>query len=299
VEWKLDGARVQAHRAGTEVRLYTRNLNDVTARLPSVVDVVGSLPVTSVVLDGEVLGVGDGDRPDAFQETMSRFGRHDGRGDGLAVWFFDCLHVDGVDLVDRPLRERAAALDRVAGPWRVPAVVTADAATADAFLADALRSGHEGVVVKAASSSYEAGRRGSAWRKVKPVLTFDLVVLAAEWGHGRRRGRLSNLHLGARDPAGGFVMVGKTFKGLTDALLEWQTAALLERETARHGIVVEVRPELVVEVALDGVQRSTRYAGGVALRFARVRRYRDDKVPGEADTIEDVRALLTRAPASG
>jgi DNA ligase-1 len=187
---------------------------------------------------------------------------------------------------------RAEVLDRVAGAWRVPNLLTDDPDAAASFLDGALARGHEGVVVKAATSTYEAGRRGSAWRKVKPVRTFDLVVLAAEWGHGRRRGWLSNLHLGARDPDGGFVMVGKTFKGLTDALLEWQTAALLERETGRHGIVVEVRPDLVVEVALDGVQRSPRYAGGVALRFARVRRYRDDKAPDEADTIDEVRALL-------
>jgi DNA ligase-1 len=292
VEWKLDGARVQAHRVGDQVRLYTRNLNDVTDRLQGVVDVVRSLPANQVVLDGEVLGVGEDERPDVFQDTMSSFGRHDGSAARLGVWFFDCMHLDGEDLLDRPLTERAAALDRVAAPWRVPSVLTDDPAEAEAFLAAALQAGHEGVMVKTAASPYEAGRRGQSWRKVKPVRTLDLVVLAAEWGHGRRQGWLSNLHLGARGSDGGFVMVGKTFKGLTDELLRWQTEQILERETRRHGIVVEARPELVVEIALDGVQTSTRYAGGVALRFARVRRYRDDKDANEADTIEDVRALL-------
>jgi DNA ligase-1 len=295
VEWKLDGARVQAHRLGDEVRLFTRNLNDVTDRLPGVVAVVRGLPVSAVVLDGEVIGVGDDERPGLFQDTMSLFGRHDGSGASLGVWFFDCLHLDGEDLIDHPLIERRAALERVAAGWEVPSIVTDDGAQAAAFLDDALASGHEGVMVKGASSRYEAGRRGQAWRKVKPVRTLDLVVLAAEWGHGRRRGWLSNLHLGARDPNGGFVMVGKTFKGLTDAMLEWQTAAFLERETSRTGITVHVRPELVVEVGLDGVQASTRYPGGVALRFARVKRYRDDKDAADADTIDDVRALLARA----
>jgi DNA ligase-1 len=305
VGWKLDGARIQAHRAGGEVRLYTRNLNDVTTRLPGVVDVVRSLPCDAVVLDGEVLGVGDdGATPDAFQDTMSRFGRRAPQRRGadengvagaqLGVWFFDCLHVDGDDLLDAPLRERQAHLDRLASTWRVPALVTADADDAGAFLDGALAAGHEGVVVKDIESAYEAGRRGAAWRKVKPVRTLDLVVLGAEWGHGRRRGWLSNLYLGARasEAGDGFVMVGKTFKGLTDALLTWQTEQLLARETHREGIAVFVRPELVVEIALDGVQTSTRYPGGVALRFARVRRYRDDKGPGEADTIDAVRALL-------
>lgn len=305
VEWKLDGARVQAHRNGDQVRLYTRNLNDVTDRLPRVVEVVRSLPVAQVVLDGEVIGVGDDARPDLFQSTMSRFGRHDGAGASLGVWFFDCLHLDGADLLDRPLVERAEVLERIAAPYRVPAVLTADPDEAAAFLDEALASGHEGVMVKGIDSLYEAGRRGQAWKKVKPVRTLDLVVLAAEWGHGRRQGWLSNLHLGARaapgggagggGAGGGLVMVGKTFKGLTDELLRWQTAQLLERETGRHGIVVEVVPELVVEVALDGVQRSTRYPGGVALRFARIRRYRDDKGPADADTIDEVRALLPGA----
>jgi DNA ligase-1 len=291
VEWKLDGARVQVHRAGDEVRLFTRNLNDVTARLPGVVDVVRALPAQQLVLDGEVIGVGDDERPDLFQDTMSRFGRHDGAGAALGVWFFDLLHLDGRDLLDEPLSERAALLDAVVGPLRIPSVVTADADVAARFLDGALAAGHEGVMVKDVDSRYEAGRRGSAWRKVKPVRTVDLVVLAAEWGHGRRRGWLSNLHLGARGPDGSLLMVGKTFKGLTDEVLTWQTARLLELEVARSGIVVEVRPELVVEIALDGVQPSDRYPGGVSLRFARVRRYRPDKSPADADTIEAVRAI--------
>ena len=292
VEWKLDGVRVQAHRSGERVRLFTRNLNDVTDRLGQIAAAVRALPAREFVLDGEVLGGGDGVRPELFQDTMSRFGRQDAGAGDLTAWWFDCLHVDGADLIDRPLTERSKLLDEVAGPWRIPAIVTDDATPAAAFLDRALDAGHEGVMVKGALSRYEAGRRGKAWRKVKPVRTFDLVVLAAEWGHGRRRGWLSNLHLGARDPAGGWVMVGKTFKGLTDEVLAWQTERLLGLEAARYGIVVEVRPELVVEIAIDGVQVSTRYAGGVALRFARVRHYRPDKLPQEADDIDALRALL-------
>ena len=300
VEWKLDGARIQAHRLGGELRLFTRNLNDVTDRLRGVAEVVASLPVSAVVLDGEVVGVGDDDRPDRFQDTMSRFGRHDGSGRDLTAVWFDVLHLDGEDLLDCPLGIRLDALERVAAPWRVRHVVTDDAAVAAELLAGSLAAGHEGVMVKAIGSSYEAGRRGAAWRKVKPVATLDLVVLAAEWGHGRRRGWLSNLHLGARDPGGGFVMVGKTFKGMTDELLTWQTARLSDLAVRTSGHVVEVRPELVVEIALDGVQASSRYAGGVALRFARVRRYREDKDAAEADTIDTVRAMLVRgAPEAG
>lgn len=291
VEWKLDGARIQAHRRGDEVRLYTRNLNDVTDRLPGVVGLLRSLSLDAVVLDGEVLGVSD-EGPDAFQDTMSSFGRRTGPPGPatLGAWFFDCMHLDGTDLLDRPLIERSAALGRTGAP-RVPALRTADRAEAERFQAEALAAGHEGVMVKAVTSAYEAGRRGAAWRKVKPVHTLDLVVLGAEWGSGRRRGWLSNLHLGARDPAGGFVMVGKTFKGLTDALLTWQTEQFLARESARHGHVVEIDPPLVVEIALDGVLTSTRYAGGVSLRFARVRGYRHDKDPADADTIDTVRSL--------
>ncbi|MGH9262723.1 MAG: ATP-dependent DNA ligase, partial [Acidimicrobiales bacterium] len=213
--------------------------------------------------------------------------------------FFDVLHLDGHDLIDRPLRDRLATLENLAGPWRIPGIVTADPAEAQRVLDEALAAGHEGVMVKDADSPYEAGRRGGAWRKVKPVHTLDLVVLGVEWGSGRRRGWLSNLHLGARDPDGdSFVMVGKTFKGLTDELLTWQTQRFLELETSRTDQVVWVHPEQVVEVALDGVQSSTRYPGGVALRFARVRRYRDDKSAAEADTIEAVRSLLPGAGRS-
>ena len=296
VEWKLDGARIQAHRAGDEVRLFTRNLNDVTARLPGVVAVVRAVPAASVVLDGEVLAMGDAERPDLFQDTMSRFGRHDGAGGDLGIWFFDLLHLDGRDLLDEPLTDRARLLGALVGALRIPSILTDDPDTAADFAAGALAAGHEGVMVKGAQSRYEAGRRGSAWRKVKPVRTLDLVVLGAEWGHGRRRGWLSNLHLGARGPDGTLLMVGKTFKGLTDELLAWQTEKLLELETGREGIVVFVRPELVVEIALDGVQPSDRYPGGVSLRFARVRGYRPDKTPAEADDIETVRAIR---PGSG
>jgi len=303
VEWKLDGVRIQVHRVGDEVRMYTRNLNEVTGRLPGIAALVRSLPAERLVLDGEAVGVGGHEAPDLFQETMSRFGRDDGGTDGeipgLEARFFDILHLDGQDLIDRPLAERLAVLERVAGPWRIRGELTRDPATAQRVLDEALAAGHEGVMVKAAASPYEAGRRGGAWRKVKPVHTLDLVVLGIEWGSGRRQGWLSNLHLGARDPAGGFVMVGKTFKGLTDELLAWQTERFLELEVARHGHVVEVRPEQVVEIALDGVQVSTRYAGGVALRFARVRRYRADKAPREADTIDAVRAMLPRRRFAG
>jgi DNA ligase-1 len=295
VEWKLDGARIQVHRVGDEVRIYTRNLNDVTARLPGIVDLARALPAESFLLDGEAIGVGEDELPQMFQDTMSQFGRQtDGAGAGLASRFFDILHLDGDDLIDRPLRDRLATLEDLAGPWRIPGIITADPGKAQHVLDEALAAGHEGVMVKDANSAYEAGRRGGAWRKVKPVHTLDLVVIAVEWGSGRRQGWLSNLHLGARDPdaPGELVMVGKTFKGLTDELLTWQTERFLELETHRTGHVVFVRPELVAEIALDGVQSSTRYAGGVALRFARVRRYRPDKSPAEADTIGAVRAML-------
>jgi DNA ligase-1 len=291
VEWKLDGARIQVHRRDDDdVHIYTRNLNDVTVRLPDVVEWVRALPVRAIVLDGEAIGVDDEARPHAFQDTMSSFGSD--AASTLGAYFFDVLHVDGDDLVDRPLTERLEVVQEVVGERRIPGIVTASPDEAAAFLDAAITAGHEGVMVKAVDSTYDAGRRGGAWRKVKPVRTLDLVVLAAEWGHGRREGWLSNLHLGARGPDGTFVMVGKTFKGLTDALLEWQTGELLAREIGREGIVVHVRPELVVEIALDGVQSSRRYPGGVALRFARVRRYRDDKTPDAADPIEAVQALL-------
>jgi DNA ligase-1 len=289
VEWKLDGIRVQVHRSGDDVRIYTRNLNEITARLPRIVEDVRALPLRRAVLDGEALWMGD-DGPAAFQDTVAQLDR-DAPPERIVTFLFDVLHLDGVDLLDTPLAERLARLEEVAPGLRVPGVVTSDPDDARRVLDDALRGGHEGVVVKDAASPYAAGRRGSAWRKVKPVRTYDLVVLGAEWGHGRRQGWLSNLHLGARDGEA-FVMVGKTFKGLTDELLRRQTEELLARETGRRGIAVLVRPELVVEIALDGVQASTRYPGGVALRFARVKRYRPDKAAAEADTIDELRALL-------
>ncbi len=296
VEWKLDGARIQAHRRGGDVALFTRNLNDVTDRLPGVVDVVRSMPGGDLVLDGEAMGMLDDGAPRRFQDTMGDFGADGeaGRGGGLQAFFFDVLHVGGEPVHDEPLSVRRELLAAtVPSAAQLPSIVTADAAEAGAFLDAAVAAGHEGVMVKDLDQPYAAGRRGAAWRKVKPVYTFDLVVLAVEWGHGRRTGWLSNLHLGARDPdGGGFVMVGKTFKGLTDELLRWQTERFLELELGREGHVVHVRPEQVVEIAVDGVQVSTRYAGGVALRFARVRRYRHDKRAADADTIDAVRALL-------
>jgi DNA ligase-1 len=292
VEWKLDGIRIQIHRRGDTIRIYTRNLNELTHALPGIVDAVRRLAVTQVVFDGEALWMGE-HGPAAFQETVSQLDS-EAPPEGIVTFLFDLLHLEGDDLLDTPLEERAAQLEAVAPHLRIPSLVTSDPETAQRMLDEALRAGHEGIVVKDAASLYNAGRRGKAWRKVKPVRTYDLVVLGAEWGHGRRRGWLSNLHLGARDPrTGEFLMVGKCFKGLTDALLEWQTKELLARETGRHGIAVHVRPELVVEIALDGVQASTRYPGGVALRFARVKRYRPDKDAQEADAIDDLRALLT------
>jgi len=305
VEWKLDGIRIQVHRSGDDVAVYTRNLNEVSARLPHLVALALQLPADEFVLDGEIIGVAETEAgampPELFQTTASGFSRErpDERAVALSPSFFDILHLDGRTLVDEPLVTRAQALTALVGGLRVPAIETGDPQKAAAFLEEALATGHEGVMVKALHSPYEAGRRGKRWLKVKPVTTLDLVVLAAEWGHGRRRGQLSNLHLGARATDGSFVMVGKTFKGLTDALLAWQTAALLGRETRTEGITVYVRPELVVEIALDGVQRSTRYPGGVALRFARVRRYREDKAADDADTIETVQALLPGGAPSG
>jgi DNA ligase 1 len=298
VEWKLDGARVQAHRQAGEVRLFTRNLNEVAARLPGVVSLVAGLAGGDLVLDGEVAGMTDEGGLRRFQDMMGDFSAQAaaGRGGGLGAYFFDVLHAGGIALVDDPLAARRTVLeDLVPAPFRLPSIVTADPAEATEFMDDAVRRGLEGVMIKDLASPYAAGRRGGSWRKVKPVHTFDLVVLAVEWGHGRRRGWLSNLHLGARSDDG-FVMVGKTFKGMTDELLRWQTEELQKiaiatgREGAEH--VVHVRPEKVVEVAIDGVQRSPRYPGGVALRFARVRRYRPDKTAAEADRIESLQALL-------
>ncbi len=290
MEWKLDGIRIQIHSRGDEVRIYTRNLNEITDTLPGIVEAVRRLPVAQAVFDGEALWMSD-DGPAPFQDTVSQIDR-DAPPEGIVTFLFDLLHAEGDDLLDTPLEERSARLDLIASHLRIPSVVTSDPEVAQRAFHEALATGHEGIVVKDAASPYVAGRRGKAWRKVKPVRTYDLVVLGAEWGHGRRQGRLSNLHLGARDPrTGEFLMVGKTFKGMTDGLLEWQTDELLARETGREGIAVLVRPELVVEIALDGVQSSTRYPGGLALRFARVKRYRPDKEPGEADTIDALRAL--------
>jgi DNA ligase-1 len=296
VEWKLDGVRIQAHRSGDDVHLYTRNLNDVTDRMPSVVAELRALPMQAVVLDGEVMGVSEEGLPEAFQDSASTFGRRRGPGPvTLDASWFDILHLDGRDLIDEPLDARLAAMDSIAGLSRIPAVQTEDPGVAQCLLDDALATGHEGAMVKSLASPYAAGRRGKAWRKIKPVHTLDLVVIGVEWGSGRRRGLLSNLHLGALGPDGAPVMVGKTFKGLTDELLAWQTQRFLELETHREGHVVFVRPEQLVEIALDGAQASTRYPGGVALRFARVRRYRDDKPLAEADTLDAVRALLPRS----
>jgi ATP-dependent DNA ligase I len=307
VEWKLDGIRVQAHLADgpvppqRTVRLFTRSLDDITERLPEVVTALGALPVRDAVFDGELIALRADGRPYAFQDTASRAASEvDAHGAGrvpLSVFLFDVLHLDGADLIDQPDRDRHAALTSVVPPAMVmPRLVTDSVDAATAFFEEAVGLGHEGVVVKSLSTPYAAGRRGAGWIKVKPRHTLDLVVLAVEWGHGRRKGWLSNLHLGARDPeTGGLVMLGKTFKGLTDELLTWQTARFLELEDHRDDWTVYVRPVQVVEIAFDGVQRSPRYPGGVALRFARVLRYREDKTADEADTIDTVRAIA--APA--
>ncbi|HEY2877294.1 ATP-dependent DNA ligase [Nocardioides sp.] len=298
VDTKLDGIRIQAHRRGDEIAIATRSLDDITERLPEVVEVVRSLPGGDLVLDGEAIAMADDGRPRPFQETASRTATS--AGVAVTPYFFDVLHADGRDLLDATGTERLEVLDTIVPEeHRVPRLVTDDPAAAEAFAQDALAHGHEGVVVKSLSIGYAAGRRGSGWVKVKPVHTLDLVVLAVEWGNGRREGWLSNIHLGARDPSGGdgggFVMLGKTFKGMTDEMLAWQTERFtelaVEPETIRDSYVVPLRPEQVVEIAFDGLQRSTRYPGGLALRFARVVRYRDDKPVDEADTIETVRAL--------
>jgi DNA ligase-1 len=304
LEWKLDGARVQVHKAGDRVRVFTRRLNEVTDAVPELVETVQALASRELILDGEAIATGPGGAPQPFQVTMRRFGRKldvDAMRAGLplAVFFFDCLQRDGVSLVDRPAQERFAVLGEVL-PSRliVPRLITSDAAAAEAFFRDALARGHEGVMAKALDAPYEAGRRGAGWLKVKRAHTLDLVVLAAEWGHGRRRGWLSNLHLGARDAAaGGFVMLGKTFKGLTDELLEWQTRQLASREVSRDASTVYVRPELVVEIAFNDLQASPQYPGGLALRFARVKGYRPDKRAEDADTIETVRQVYAQQMA--
>ncbi|UFU04368.1 ATP-dependent DNA ligase [Ruania suaedae] len=297
VQAKLDGARIQVHRQGEQVQIFTRSLAEVTDRLPEIVEAVRALPAQELILDGETLALTEEGDPRPFQDSMARFGSDAGEV-VLRPWFFDLLHVDGRDLIDEPLEQRLSELERVVGELLVPGVITDDPAEAEQVMSQSLDAGHEGVVVKGTDSRYTAGRRGSEWLKVKPVHTLDLVVIGAEWGYGRRTGWLSNLHLGARDPsgqfgsAGGLVMVGKTFKGLTDALLRWQTEHLQTIATERTEAWVRVRPELVVEIAVDGVQRSTRYPGGVALRFARVKHYREDKAVADADTIETVREML-------
>ncbi len=295
-EYKLDGARVQVHRSGDEVRVFTRGLHDVTSSSADLVEAVRRLTVRDIVLDGEAIGLqGDG-RPLPFQQTMRRFARKGGAASkaSLRCFFFDCLHVDGETLIDAPARARWAAMERVLpAVLRIPRTITRDAVVAATVMEDALSAGHEGLVAKAPDASYETGTRGAAWLKIKPSHTFDLVVLAAEWGHGRRQGWLSNLHLGARDPdTGEWVMVGKTYKGMTDEMLVWQTGELLALEVSRTRHAVVVRPALVVEVAIDGVLSSPRYEGGISLRFARVKRYRSDKKAAEADTIDALRALL-------
>jgi DNA ligase-1 len=304
VEWKLDGARIQVHRQGDRVAVYTRSLNNVTDAVPEVIEAVGALSSQELILDGEVIALAADGRPLSFQDTMRRFGRRLNvlklRDElPLTAFFFDVLLHDGETLIDEPLSTRLERLnDVLPPPLRVPRIVTENADEAARFQAEAIASGHEGVMVKLLSAPYAAGRRGSAWLKVKEARTLDLVVLAVEWGSGRRQGWLSNIHLGARDPlTGGFIMLGKTFKGMTDDILEWQTKEFLAREVRREGHVVHVRPEMVVEVAFNEVQRSTQYPGGVALRFARVKGYRPDKSAAEADTIDAVRAFLPGAPS--
>ncbi len=298
LEWKLDGARVQVHKSDEKVRVYTRNLNDVTERVPEIVEVVRASPCRNLILDGEAIALRPDGSPLSFQRTMQRFGRKleveaMRRDIPLSVFFFDCLLRDDEPLIDRPEAERISALrESVAASTLIPRRVTSNLEEADAFFEDAIAHGHEGVMAKALDAPYEAGRRGASWIKVKRANTLDLVVLAAEWGHGRRSGWLSNLHLGARDPAsGGFVMLGKTFKGLTDEMLKWQTEEFLKREVSRDNWTVYLRPELVVEIAFNEIQESSQYPGGLALRFARVKGYRPDKRAEEADTIETVRKL--------
>jgi ATP-dependent DNA ligase I len=312
-EWKIDGIRIQIHRAGDQVAVFTRTLDDITARVPEIAEAAQTLPVASAVLDGEAVALAPDGRPRPFQVTAARTASQTDVGrqraeTPLTPFLFDLLHLNGTDLIDAPASERQRLLAQVAPvAMLTPRIVTGDQDVAQAFFADAVARGHEGVVLKSLDSPYRAGRRGSEWIKVKPRHTLDLVILAAEWGHGRRRGVLSNLHLGARDPeTGGLVMLGKTFKGLTDEMLAWQTTRLLEladppaagQDDRREAFgVVRVRPELVVEIAFDGVQASRRYPGGLALRFARVIRFRPDKNPAEADTIGTIREIWARGAA--
>jgi len=305
LEYKIDGARVQVHKSGGDVRVYSRLLNDVTVAVPELAEAVRALPAREMILDGEVIALRADGRPLPFQLTMRRFGRKLDvdrlRGDlPLTPFFFDIVRLDGRDLVDVPARERFDALSAAAPGMTIPRRITSDSAEAAAFLEQALSRGHEGVMAKATAAPYESGRRGFTWLKVKPAHTLDLVVLAAEWGHGRRAGKLSNIHLGARDPAtGGFVMLGKTFKGMTDAMLDWQTKRFQEVAVATDGYTVHLKPEIVVEVAFGDVQESPHYPASMALRFARVKRYREDKPASEADTIETVRAIRAGSLGSG
>jgi len=298
-EWKLDGARIQVHRSDEVIRIYTRNLNDITTAVPEIVETIRALPMRDLILDGEAIAYNAAGRPHPFQVTMRRFGRRLGVEESRAqlplhAYFFDCLRADGRTIVDRPARERFGALDAaVPESLRVRRLITRDAEEARRFYDAALAAGHEGLMAKALDAPYEAGNRGAGWLKIKRAHTLDLVVLAAEWGHGRRTGKLSNLHLGALDPpTGEYVMLGKTFKGLTDSMLEWQTRELLARELRRDAGTVFVKPELVVEIAFSDLQASPRYPGGLALRLARVKRYRDDKRPQDADTMESVRRIF-------
>ena len=300
LEYKLDGARVQLHKSGDEVRVFSRTLNDVTASVPEIVSLIRALPQDEMILDGEVIALKPDGTPHQFQTTMRRFGRRRGIAAlqeelPLNLFAFDCLYAEGTPLLDEPLSRRIDALQTAAPALAVPRVLRPTREQAHAFAKEALDRGHEGVMAKSLTAPYAAGRRGSAWLKVKQARTLDLVVLAAEWGHGRRRGWLSNLHLGARDAATGtFVMLGKTFKGMTDEMLAWQTQQLLALEIARENITVFVRPALVVEVAFNEIQDSSQYPGGLTLRFARVKRYRQDKTPADANTIDDVRRLAGR-----
>jgi DNA ligase 1 len=300
-EWKMDGARIQVHKLSDDVRIYTRSLNEVTSALPEIVETVRALAAHTLVLDGEAIAFDAAERPHPFQITMRRFGRKLNvealRGElPIRAFFFDCLHFGGRSVTDQPLRERFQALaEAVPAPLRIPRLITFAEPEASAFYDAAIAAGHEGLMAKSLDAPYEAGNRGASWFKIKRAHTLDLVVLAAEWGHGRRTGKLSNLHLGARDPATAeYIMLGKTFKGLTDAVLEWQTRELLARETHRDQWTVYVRPELVVEIAFSDLQASTRYPAGLALRLARVKRYRDDKQAEEADTMDSVRRIYAR-----
>jgi DNA ligase-1 len=301
LEWKVDGARVQVHKDGAAVRLYSRTGNDVTPAAPEVADAVRAARAERLILDGEAIALKASGAPYPFQDTMRRFGRaldidEMRKTMPLSVFFFDCLRRDDTDLVPTAATARFEALTAtLPSELLIPRLVTSDVAAAQAFYDDALDRGHEGVMVKALDAAYDPGARSAKWLKVKRAHTLDLVVLAAEWGHGRRRGWLSNLHLGARDPAGGgFVMLGKTFKGMTDAMLAWQTDELLKREIARDEWTVRVRPDLVVEIAFNDLQASPRYPGGLALRFARVKGYRPDKTAADADTIDTVRAIFAK-----